>query len=135
MGKWYGVDFDGSLSKSPGWSPGDPEHLTGEPIPLMVTRVKQWLAEGKEVRIFTARAGRPDPRIIPALEAWCLEHIGQILAITDKKDYDLKEFWDDRAVGLVENTGEIKRGCSCPCWCAVDDAAEDDEELEAEGEE
>lgn len=28
----------------------------GDPIPAMLERVKQWIAEGRDVRIFTARA-------------------------------------------------------------------------------
>ena len=50
---WIGVDLDGTLAKYGSWNGGQ----IGDPIPLMVERVKQWIAEGVEVRIFTARVG------------------------------------------------------------------------------
>lgn len=45
-GGWIGVDLDGTLAEYHGWDDG----RIGAPIPKMVQRVKQWLAEGKEVR-------------------------------------------------------------------------------------
>lgn len=44
------MDLDGTLAEYHGWNGG-----IGKPIPGMVRRVKAWLAEGLEVRIFTAR--------------------------------------------------------------------------------
>jgi hypothetical protein len=52
---WIGVDLDGTLAKYDGWK--GPLEI-GEPIMPMVERVKAWLAEGLEVRIFTARVSR-----------------------------------------------------------------------------
>lgn len=52
MGSWIGVDLDGTLAHYDYWRGFD--HI-GEPIPLMADRVKQWLADGIEVRIVTAR--------------------------------------------------------------------------------
>lgn len=50
---WIGVDFDGTLADySQGWRGAG--HL-GAPVPLMLDRVKRWLAEGRQVRVFTAR--------------------------------------------------------------------------------
>lgn len=49
---WIGVDLDGTIAEYHGWV--SPTHI-GAPIPKMVERVKVWLSEGKEVRIFTAR--------------------------------------------------------------------------------
>ena len=49
---WIGVDLDGTLAEYLGWQ--GMGHI-GEPIAPMVERVKAWLAEGKDVRIFTAR--------------------------------------------------------------------------------
>jgi len=51
MSGWIGVDFDCTLAEYHGWNGGE----LGPPIPAMVERVKAWLAEGREVRIFTAR--------------------------------------------------------------------------------
>ena len=115
---WIGVDLDGTLAHYDGWV--SVEHI-GEPIPMMVERVKAWLAEGKDVRIFTARvdggevaisAGnelgkefRDVRRVRAAIEAWCLLHIGQVLLVTNSKDYNMIELWDDRCVRVVTNTG------------------------------
>ena len=49
---WIGVDLDGTLAKYGIW-----DGSIGEPIPLMVERVKIWIALGVEVKIFTARVG------------------------------------------------------------------------------
>ena len=40
------------------------------------------------------------------IEAWCQEHIGQVLPITNVKDTRMVELWDDRAVQVTPNTGE-----------------------------
>lgn len=103
MTGWYGVDLDGTLAHYDHWR--GIEHI-GAPVPLMLNRVKQWLAEGNTVRIFTARA--TDPKAIPYIHEWCLEHIGVVLRVTNVKDYGMIELWDDRAVGVKFNTGEVK---------------------------
>lgn len=102
---WIGVDLDGTLAYYDGWK--GIEHI-GAPVPAMLDRVKRWLTEGRQVRIFTARAMQQEA--VPYIQAWCLEHIGQVLRVTNIKDYAMIELWDDRAVGVVPNTGEIKSG-------------------------
>jgi hypothetical protein len=97
---WYGVDLDGTLAHYEHWV--STNHI-GEPIPIMVTRVKTWLAQGRRVKIFTARACSPEA--IPFIHEWCLTHIGQVLEVTNIKDYGMIELWDDRAVQVVPNTG------------------------------
>lgn len=101
---WYGVDLDGTLAVYDGWK--GHEHI-GEPILLMVNRVKEWLADGKDVRIFTARLCE-GPRCIPYINEWCTKHIGQALTVTNVKTFDLIELWDDRAVQMIPNTGMIQ---------------------------
>ena len=89
---WIGVDLDGTLAQYDGWK--GTEHI-GEPIPLMVQRVKDWLEAGHEVRIFTARVshdgteGRVADAMVArlAIIAWCNIHIGVQLPITNFKDY------------------------------------------------
>jgi hypothetical protein len=106
---WIGVDLDGTLAVYEGWQG---IASIGDPIPLMVQRVKEWLAQGREVRIFTARVGpgsrKADelPATIRAIEEWCLRHIGAQLPVTCTKDFGMSELWDDRAVQVVPNTGE-----------------------------
>ena len=104
---WIGVDLDGTLAKYDGWR--GVQHI-GEPIEPMLFRVRQWLNDDKEVRIFTARVG-PQPSeterlaALAAIEAWSLEHIGQVLPVTATKDYSMHELWDDRAIQVEPNTG------------------------------
>lgn len=99
---WIGVDLDGTLAHDNGWK-GD-DHI-GYPIPLMVRRVKKWLDEGRDVRIFTARTKFSDPYI----QAWCLKHLGRVLPITSCKDMQMIELWDDRAVSVRTNFGFARR--------------------------
>ena len=102
MEGWIGVDLDGTLAEYTEWR--GIEHI-GDPIPPMVNRVKLWLIEGKEVRIFTARAGHSQ-LAHECIKTWCLKHIGQELPITNRKDFQMLEYWDDRAVQVRMNTGE-----------------------------
>lgn len=123
MNGWIGVDLDGTLAEYHGWK--GPEHI-GAPIPAMVERVRSWLAEGRDVRIFTARVdgggvaismGNPEGnkvRDVVAvkrhIQAWCLEHVGCVLPITNVKDYGMIELWDDRVVQVIPNTGQRADG-------------------------
>lgn len=123
MQGWIGVDLDGTLAVYTKWE--GPTKI-GAPIPPMVDRVKRWLAEGRDVRIFTARVSYPtideakmsDEQVEAAvsrkhdadlarvsIELWCKDHIGQVLPVTNIKDYDMLELWDDRAVQVIPNTG------------------------------
>ena len=116
MSGWIGVDFDGTIAYYDGWK--GPTEL-GDPIPAMIARVKQWLAEGREVRIFTARVGAcglankdgtADDQTFAAqqraaIEKWCEKHVGIALPVTATKDFGMVELWDDRAVQVQPNTG------------------------------
>jgi hypothetical protein len=105
---WIGVDLDGTLAHYDGWK--GIEHI-GEPIPAMLDRVKAWLADGWEVRIFTARVAATGKRDMQAhlarnhIELYCQEHIGRVLPVTNAKDFGMVELWDDRAVQVITNTG------------------------------
>ena len=102
---WIGVDLDGTLAQYGGWKGPD---TIGEPVPLMKERVMKWLNEGAEVRIFTARAAIPEQ--VAPVQAWCLRHFGVVLPVTNVKDFGMIELWDDRAVGVVANTGRRADG-------------------------
>jgi len=100
--RWIGVDLDGTLANHTSWK-GD-KHI-GEPVPEMMNRVKQWIKQGKIVKIFTARASTA--KAIPYIKAWLEKHgIGQ-LEITNIKDPGMIQLWDDRAVRVQKNTGKI----------------------------
>ncbi len=125
MNGWIGVDLDGTLAEYDGWHV---DGSIGKPIPAMVERVKAWIAEGKDVRIFTARVWpigtvvfesqfpghhEFDNRLHQAAEqqlkiqAWCEQHLGVILPVTCVKDYDMIVLYDDRAVQVELNTGRL----------------------------
>lgn len=113
--KWIGVDFDGTLAYYDRWQ----GTKLGEPVPLMVRRIKRWLAEGVEVRIMTARVSSRNQAMRlengedmweaeshrKAIEDWCELHLGQRLQVTAEKDFLMGELWDDRAVTVGYNTG------------------------------
>lgn len=102
---WIGVDLDGTLAEYDGWK--GPEHI-GRPIPAMVARIKRWLAEGHEVRIFTARVSGMAEDALPIrslIMNWCEAAGLPRLPVTNVKDYSMWELWDDRAVRVVANTG------------------------------
>lgn len=115
---WVGVDLDRTLAvyETP-WR--GPLHI-GPPIPKMVARVRRHLAEGREVRIFTARVcvvsgteATVENALLAdrAIRAWCLEHIGQELPVTCMKDFQMDFMYDDRAIQMIANTGERVDGC------------------------
>ena len=118
---WYGVDLDGTLAEYHGW-PADGS--IGPPVPAMLERVRRWHAEGREVRIVTARVaatGRVNPEgerddweFADAqklkIRDWCLEHLGFGLVATCRKDMGLVELWDDRCVQVETNTGRRMDG-------------------------
>jgi hypothetical protein len=105
MSGWIGVDLDGTLALYDGWR--GPDHI-GDPIPLMMERVKDWLAADRPVKIFTARASVPEQ--IPPIKEWLLKHGLPDLEITNVKDFSMIELWDDRCVQVVMNTGRRAAG-------------------------
>jgi len=94
---WIGVDLDGTLAHYDHYR-GD-DHV-GKPIEPMVKRVRQWVDEGRDVRLFTARK----PHV--AIRRWMKEHLGVIIPITSTKDSDMQVLYDDRVVQVERNTGE-----------------------------
>jgi hypothetical protein len=104
MSGWIGVDLDGTLATYDGWK-GE-QHI-GDPVPEMLDRVKAWIAEGKTVKIFTARIHDRTPSTVEVIHKWCETHIGTRLEITNVKDFGMYELWDDRAITVEKNTGKI----------------------------
>lgn len=103
MNGWIGVDLDGTLAEYDHWR--GVEHI-GSPVPAMVARVRDWLAEGKPVRVFTARvAGSDRAEALRHIQTWCEEHLGAVLPVTNEKDFGMIELWDDRCVQVIPNTG------------------------------
>ena len=104
---WYGFDLDGTLARYDGWKGID--HI-GEPIPAMVSLIKRLYAEGKVVKIMTARVA-PRNDTIDGHDAryyvsnWCAKHLGFIPDIVFQKDARMLELYDDRVKQVVPNTG------------------------------
>lgn len=106
-GGWIGVDLDGTLAHYSGWKGID--HI-GAPVPRMMERVRAWLADGTTVKIFTARVSVPEPErsdVVAAVHGWLTEHGLPPLQVTNVKDFGMVELWDDRAVRVRMNTGEV----------------------------
>lgn len=106
------VDFDKTLAEFElngiEYIPGK----TGNPIPKMVNRVRRWLEEGDEIVILTARMWSGKPADILALERrgiekFCMDNFGEIFEVTSEKSPHIDEIWDDKAVRVEANTGEI----------------------------
>lgn len=126
---WIGVDLDRTLAYY--------DHdqyarygstFIGAPIIPMVMLVDKMLRDGENVRIFTARVypifqvivneanvsafdtveQRQAKLAVNAIRKWCGEQFGQYLPITCVKDYSMKVLYDDRAIAVEPNVGNIK---------------------------
>ena len=113
---WYGFDLDGTLAKYDGWKGID--HI-GEPVKPMVDLIKKMHAEGKVVKIMTARVApkekpesKPNPYMagnlcvqepdvqtwalkdewtpLEFVQEWCYRNLGFIPEIVYQKDQDRK---------------------------------------------
>jgi len=101
-GGWIGVDLDCTLAYyESGYCR---QGKVGDPIPKMMERVKKWIKEGKTVKIFTARAA--SSKNVEPVKKWLKKHGLENLEITNKKDPDMIELWDDKVVQIIPNTGE-----------------------------
>lgn len=108
------VDLDGTLARYDGMEifEYDPKRV-GSPIIKMVNRVKRWLANGDEVVIFTARVhpkhGLSNIAMAEkAIKEWCKAVIGRELEITCMKDPEIQEFWDDKAIRVGRDNGNLE---------------------------
>lgn len=105
MARWIGVDLDGTLAEITG-STGK---RIGKPVQPMLDRVKRWLANGKAVNIMTAR--KLDQGQVEELERWLKRYGIEKCGITNSKDPDMLELWDDNALRVERNTGKLCAGC------------------------
>jgi len=100
--RWIGVDLDGTLAEYDGWKGHD---QIGDPIPRMLRRVRAWVLSGYNVRILTTR-GR-DYKHRKPVERWLARHGLRGLKVTTSKDHHMIALFDDRAVSVKPNTGEV----------------------------
>ena len=128
---WYGFDLDGTLAVYDKWR--GIEHI-GAPVQPMVERIKALNAEGKKVKILTARVSPRDEvetKTNPYREGnlciqdsdsmpwalkdrwtakefiqeWCYRNLDFVPEITHEKDYLMLELYDDRVKQVIPNTG------------------------------
>lgn len=114
---WIGVDLDGTLAV---YDKFVDIRTIGAPIAPMVALVRQFIKDGKEVRIMTARVSL-EPVVTDlhtgekvymsdvhkAIEQWCALNIGYKLPVTCVKDFHMEELYDDRAIQVEKNTGRL----------------------------
>jgi hypothetical protein len=118
-GGWVGFDLDRTLAHYTEWlGIGN----IGAPVPAMAAHVKAWIAEGRDVRIFTARISIPEDTSkraereleaavnLAAVRLWCFKHLGKVLPVTCVKDYKCDAIYDDIAVQIVPNEGRRADG-------------------------
>jgi hypothetical protein len=102
---WIGVDLDGTLAHDPGNKRENRAlEQIGSPIKPMLNRLRKWIAEGKTVKIFTARAS--SPRQVVMIKKWLASYGLPDLEVTNVKDLRMVELWDDRCVQVTTNLGE-----------------------------
>lgn len=111
--KSHGVDLDGTVAtyETGDYKPG----VIGDPIEKMAMRIKLWREAGERVDIFTARAhpshGPEATELeVNAVKAWCQTHLGFEPIVTCMKDPMWSDHWDDKAVRVIQNTGEAVAG-------------------------
>ena len=102
MPKIIAVDLDGTLAKT------TTDGTIGSPIKAMVDRVNEWHNAGREVVIFTARGDAQYRNI----QAWLKNNGMPSLNVTNVKDAEMSEFWDNRAVHVEADTGNVCPGCA-----------------------
>jgi len=98
---WIGVDLDGTLAVYDTWKGMD--HI-GDAVPAMLLRVRKWLANGRRVKIYTARVSGPDFDV-SVIHRWLARYDLPPLEVTNVKDFKMIECWDDRSVQVEPNTG------------------------------
>ena len=97
---WIGVDLDGTLSHETEQFSLD---YINPPVPQMLMRVKDWTEQGYVIKIMTARASVKGG--IKPVEKWLVKYGLAGLEVTNAKDFNMIELWDDRGVQVIANTG------------------------------
>lgn len=106
--QWIACDLDHVLSFYDRWR--GRTHI-GKPIPAMVQRIKDHLAKGDVVIIFTSRVADPSKpdhaEVLAAIHKWCEEHIGERLLVSATKHNWYSVIYDDAAIRVERNTGAL----------------------------
>ncbi|AIK67536.1 hypothetical protein SS1_32 [Cronobacter phage vB_CsaP_Ss1] len=100
------VDLDGTLAYYDGWK--GIEHI-GSVIPEVANAIERAQKEGADVWIFTARVSDPSDaeQAGKYVHDWLIKNNIKFEGITAVKHKFFSEFWDDRAIQVIKNTGEF----------------------------
>jgi hypothetical protein len=102
---WIGVDLDGTLAE---YHDNIVGNMIGKVVEPMKSLILDWIEEGIEVKIFTARLTTGDKNTaIKNIQNWLVKNGMPKLDVTNVKDYYMMELYDDRAVQVEFNTGVI----------------------------
>lgn len=99
-------DLDGTLAEYDGWK--GVAHI-GPEVPSVLRALKQAQEEGAEIWIHTARVSS-DEDAQPAsyyIQDWLKGIELNVAGITATKHKFFTEFWDDRAIQVIRNSGEF----------------------------
>ena len=101
---WIGIDLDATLAHhEPGFFRSG---KIGSVIPKMKDRLLRYLGDGKNVKIFTARAAH-GKKEIRKIRDWLYENGIPPLEVTNIKDPGMMLLLDDKAQRVEENTGKL----------------------------
>lgn len=102
-GAWA-FDLDGVLATRQ--HPFNP-YTVGEPVLPILDLALEAVREGRKVYCFTARASSTDPGMHRAVREWLDRHGLEGVRITNTKTSDIAVYYDDRAVQVIPDTGEL----------------------------
>jgi len=100
--KTYYIGLNGCLSEYSCW---DSKDSIGHPIPEMKKWILYFLKKGIKIKIFTARANKPE--LIPPIRKWLLLNGFPLLEITNIKGLDCDMIFDNNAREVINNVGVI----------------------------
>ena len=112
---WVGFDLDGTIAQYTefkGW-----QHI-GDPVPGFIYLIKKLRAAGITCKIFTARCsaesraidGLTFEQVEKVIQDWTEKYIGERLPVTAEKGCSMIFFFDDSAVQVDKNTGNLTAG-------------------------
>jgi len=108
-GAWVGFDLDGTLANDGNWISG---YHIGEPIKPMFDIMKEYIDQGIEVRIMTARVSSSDKeyteKVTKIIQSFVEKNAGiKDIPVTCRKDFGMILLYDDRCRQVIPNTGKI----------------------------
>lgn len=101
---WIGLGLEGGLAQAVFDGQGKlvPGQL-GDPVPIMVERLRHWLGKGLVIKLFTPLAAREEG--VAKVKDWLRHHGLPDLPVTHAKDLHMLELWDARCIQVIPNTG------------------------------